>query len=376
VRLKPHLKRDRAVTKKENIKMSDDNLSDNFTWKEKLKNIVTGKLFIYSVSSLLVLVGLFFVSIFAIDHWKGRPVGDGSAKYDLEIHSGDGSISVTKDLHRNGMIRSKAYFQFLLKVSKNSQKIKQGVYNVHDGMNARTIIDLIVSGKVKMRHFTVPEGYNNRQIGSLLASKKLVESKEQFLKIADDPELLKKFHIPAKTSEGYLYPDTYSIPYHYGAKEIVEMMIKSFFKNLSKIEKAKDNTPAEIHKKVILASIVEREAQRPKERPLMAGVFKNRIEKGIKLESCATVQYLFEKPKKRLLEIHLKQESPYNTYLHYGYPPGAISNPGLPALKAAYDPVISDNLFFLLKPDGSHYFSKSLKEHLEAKKKYIDVLYK
>ncbi|HNC54595.1 MAG TPA: endolytic transglycosylase MltG, partial [Leptospiraceae bacterium] len=109
--------------------------------------------------------------------------------------------------------------------------------------------------------------------------------------------------------------------------------------------------------------------------PLMAGVFIKRLKKGIALESCATVQYLFEKPKKRLFEKDLLTPSDYNTYLHKGYPPGPISNPGMPALLAAFNPEETDNLFFLLKPDGYHYFSKDHKEHAQAKKKYIDVLY-
>ena len=93
------------------------------------------------------------------------------------------------------------------------------------------------------------------------------------------------------------------------------------------------------------------------------------------LESCATVQYLFDKPKKRLLEKDLLIISDYNTYLNKGFPPGPISNPGLSAIASSFKPVESENLFFLVKPDGSHYFSKTHKEHLQAKKKYIDVLY-
>jgi UPF0755 protein len=236
-------------------------------------------------------------------------------------------------------------------------------------------MDILISGKVKMVNFTIPEGYHNRQIAELLFTKKLIDSKEKFFEIASDITLLRKYKIPAQSVEGYLFPETYTIPLEYSTEKIIEMMIKRFFKNLSTIEESRSLSPEELHKKVIMASIVEREAKKKEEQPLMAGVFEKRFKINMPFESCATVQYLFEKPKKRLLEKDLLIESEYNTYLHKGYPPGPISNPGLPALNSAFRPIESDNLFFLVKPDGSHYFSKTHREHLDAKKKYIDILY-
>lgn len=325
-----------------------------------------------------IFIGLIFLiplSIFIVgkmDEWRGSPIGDGSKKIEFTVKPGEGSISVGNRLQKERIIRSSSYFQLVLKMSGNTRKIKQGMYILHDGMSTKDVIQTILKGKVKTRVFTIPEGYNNRQIGDLLKKKGFVDSRQHFLEVAESPDLLKKYEIPAKDLEGYLFPDTYRVPYHYKAEDIVRMMVKSFFKNLEKIDGARGADPKTRHKKVILASIVEREAKRDSERPLMAGVFENRIKQGIKLESCATVQYLFEKPKKRLYEIHLKKKSPYNTYLHYGYPPGAISNPGFAALKAAWNPAKTDDLFFVLKPDGSHYFSKTLGEHVRAKRKYID----
>ncbi len=343
---------------------------NNIFMKLKPKKIFTASIVGISV---FVLIALF--SFFIMDEMKGGAVGDGQNHFELIIDSGEPSSSVVKDLSSAGMIKSSVYFNYLIKFTRAGNKIKQGVYDINDGMSSRKILDLIISGKVKLITFTVPEGYNNRQIGDLLTSKKLSATREFFLSAASNRAVIDKFKIPATTTEGYLFPETYSVPLNYPVDRIVEMMIKRFFKKLDSIPETKGISPKDLHAKVVLASIVEREAVRKEERPMMAGVFLTRIEKSINLESCATIQYLFDKPKKRLFESDLKIVSPYNTYINSGWPPGPISNPGLPALIAAFKPEKSDKLFFLLKPDGSHYFSATFKEHLEAKKKFIDVLY-
>ncbi len=340
--------------------------------KEKWKQLnLLHKIIIF----LSFIITSFLVVSFYYYKTNNQPFGMGKSKYELIIEEGQGSFQVSKDLKNNKMIHSVRFFQILLKLKGSTNKIKHGIYEVNDGLSSTQIMDILVSGKVKMTHFTIPEGYHNRQIADLLFNKKLIPSKEEFFSAASNRELLKKYNIPSNSIEGYLFPETYTIPVDYKTEKIVEMMLRRFFKNLSTIPESKDILPEELHKKVIMASIVEREAKKKEEQPLMAGVFEKRHKINMPFESCATVQYLFDKPKKRLLERDLLVESEYNTYLHKGYPPGPISNPGLPALQAAFKPIESDNLFFLVKPDGSHYFSKSHKEHLEAKKKYIDVLY-
>lgn len=335
------------------------------------KDFILKKILPILLGFVFIFTGIFFL----IDATNGGAVGDGKEKFDLLIGSGDSSSKVSTKLEKANIIKSGSYFNFLMKLSGNTQKLKQGLYQLDNGMSARKVMDVLIEGKVKMISFTIPEGYNNRQIAEVLLTKKLIPNKEDFFNLNEDKNFLKKFNIPANSTEGYLFPDTYSVPYNYPLDKISEMMIKKFFSSLEKISESKNISSEDVHKKVILASIVEREAKVKSEQPLMAGVFTKRLAKGIALESCATVQYLFPKPKKRLFEKDLETPSPYNTYLHKGYPPGPISSPGLPALKAAFKPVETESLFFLRKPDGSHYFSKNHKEHLDAKKKYIDVLY-
>ncbi|WCL51410.1 endolytic transglycosylase MltG [Leptospira sp. GIMC2001] len=339
-------------------------------------NILQTKLFRYLIVGFIVIVLGVISSLAIIDEMKGGAVGDGQVKYDLIIDPGMSSSKVTQELSTNGLIKSSVYFKYLLRFTRSESKIKSGVYEINDGMTSRKILQVLVDGKVKLVHFTIPEGYNNRQIGDILVKKNLVKTRQEFLLAAQDKKLLDKYKIPGNSLEGYLFPETYSVPINFPLDRILEMMIRRFYVKLEKIEESKNLSPADLHTKVILASIVEREAVRPNERPMMAGVFETRIDKDMPLESCATVQYLFDKPKKRLFEKDIKIDSPYNTYINPGWPPGPISNPGFPALEAAFRPQKSNKLFFLLKPDGSHYFSETFKEHLEAKKKYIDVLYK
>ncbi|EPG73155.1 YceG family protein [Leptospira fainei serovar Hurstbridge str. BUT 6] len=325
-----------------------------------------------------VVFGLILLSVLAFfiaDEMKGGATGAGQVKIDLSIEPGDSPAEVTATLAKNGLLKSSKYFLFLIKVTRSANKIKAGLYEINDGMDSRKILQVITEGKVKLVTFTVPEGYNNRQIGDLLVKKNLIKTRADFLNATSRTELLREFKIPASTAEGYLFPETYSVPVNYPVDKIARMMLKRFFAKLEKLPKAKELDPKKLHEIVVLASVVEREAKKNEERPLMAGVFLNRMKKDIPLESCATIQYLFDKPHPRIFEKDLKIVSPYNTYLNKGYPPGPISNPGLPALEAALVPTQTEYLFFLLKPDGYHFFSKNFKEHAEAKKKYIDVLY-
>ena len=301
----------------------------------------------------------------------GSPPGDGKRKTLFEVSRGQGSVAVVRNLTNEKLIRSARYFNMLLRLTGRSGKIKAGTYELNDGMSAGEIADVLTLGRVRMINVRVPEGWNNKQIANALVRKGLVKTPEEFLDIAKDPAELSKFGLVGATSEGYLFPDTYSVPFGFPPRKMHELMIKRFFLQLKKAGAPDGISRQDLHQRVILASIVEREAVRASERPVMAQVFLNRLEKGMKLESCATVQYLLKKPRERLLFRDLEIQSPYNTYINKGFPPGPISNPGLAALKAAFQPKESPYLFFVLKPDRSHHFSMTYSEHLAAKKRFL-----
>lgn len=345
-------------------------VSRSWTWVKKHKKLVLG-----AAGGGLVIAGL---TVWLVFQAYNRPPGDGSRTVDFEVRPGVGSNWVTARLYKEKLIGSRTFFQFLLRLEGAAGKIKKGLYPLNDGMTPGKIIEVITSGRTKTVTVVIPPGYNNRQIGDRLVKAKLFESREEFLKLAGDghnkipadPQILKKYNIPAKTVEGYLFPETYVFPVRYPKKKVIYRMI-DLFNEKTKNLKNMPTDPEKRHRMVILASIVEREAKLKEERPRIAGVFLNRLEKNYLLESCATVQYLFEKPKKRLFYHHLEIPSAFNTYLNKGLPPGPIASPGLHALKSTLNPEDTDYMFFVLKGNGAHYFSKSFAEHNKAKNKYI-----
>ncbi len=300
------------------------------------------------------------------------PVGDGGRAIQFEILPGSGGYAISQKLKELKLIHHSRFFRFYLQLLGHSSSIHVGVYELNDSMWMPEIISSIASGKVKLYPLTIVEGWNNRQIGDYLTEKGLVKNREEFLEISSNQSILKKYKIKGASTEGYLLPETYMIPKGYSAKYFHELMLQYFFRELKKITGGISFPVQKIHERIILASIVEREAQHAKERRVIARVFLNRIEKRMRLESCATVQYLFPKPKKKLYLQDLEKPSPYNTYIHYGFPPGPISNPGRASLKAVFDPEQNKYLYFVVKPDRSHHFSENYAGHLKAKERYID----
>ena len=320
---------------------------------------------IFGLAILIVFLGIVSLFFFL------APVGTGAHQVELDISSGMDASHVTRLLKAKHLISHETFFLWYLRLQNLSSKIQVGTYELHDGMRLSQIIHILTSGKVKLHPITIPEGWNHRQIGDFLAKKALVKDREEFLSISRNPQVLQQYKIPAPSTEGYLYPETYMIPAGFSGKKLHKLMLEKFFATIKEINKPRLYTPKELQEKIILASIVEREALHPGERPIIAQVFLNRIQKGMKLESCATIQYLFEKPQAKLYLQDLARPSSYNTYLHYGWPPAPISNPGKAALEAAFRPQKNKYLYFVVKPNGSHHFSENYRAHLLAKKKYI-----
>lgn len=332
---------------------------------------VLSKYFSVKIFVIIGIVFIFFAGAwFGFYHWLDAAAGDGKQTLEFSLPQGWQSRRIAKFLTEKKIIDSDFKFRTMLKLLGKGREIKSGYYLLNDAMKQTEIINVITSGHSKEIKITIPEGFTNRQIGDLLTQKKIAKSRAEFLQIANDKKILEKYRIPAKSSEGYLFPDTYFIPLHYKSKDVVQMMIRHFI-DVTRSMQGFPANPKKIHELVILASIVEREAQRKEERALIAGVFANRLKKDIPLESCATVQYLFEKPKKRLYYSDLEIQSPYNTYLHNGLPPTPIANPGRAALEASLHPKNTDFLFFVVRGDGFHQFSKNFNDHLKAKKDYI-----
>ena len=295
---------------------------------------------------------------------------------EIEIPKGSTVRSVSKILKEEDLIKDSFVFELYCKINEKADKIKAGRYNISSSMKVSEIVDVLVSGKalIDTVKLTIPEGYNLAQIADRINSLGVVsqESIQAALK-ADvyEYEFIEQIPEREKKLEGYLFPDTYEIYKNTTAEAIIRKLLERFddvfteeFRNRA------EELNMSIDQVVTLASIIEREARLDKERKTISGVFHNRLKKKMLLQSCATVQYLLKEPKEELLYEDLEIDSPYNTYKYAGLPPGPIASPGLASIEAALYPEDTDLLYFFALDDGSHVFTKTYNEHINAQNKY------
>ena len=270
-------------------------------------------------------------------------------------------------LRDRGLIRSIRLFALMARLSGIESRLEAGEYRLN-GLNTtyRTMWRLTKGGAVT-KNVTIPEGRTLREITGILRREVATDS-VRFVALARDSAFCHELGVQASTLEGYLFPDTYNLFYRMDERAILKTMTAHFWEVFSDSlrQRARD-LGFSVHQAVILASLVEEEAQAPRERPIIAGIFQRRLRLGRALESCATVQYALGRRKARLRNRDLKIDSPYNTYLHRGLPPGPIGNPGRAALQAALYPADEGYLYFVSRGDGTHIFSKSLRAHINAK---------
>jgi UPF0755 protein len=279
----------------------------------------------------------------------------------INIPSGTNAKEIVHILEKNEIIRKNNYlFIILIKLSKLEDKLKFGEYNLSPSLNMLQILNKLARGEIVVYKITIPEGYTSIQIAELLDKKEIVE-KESFLKLVKYGE---------KSWEGYLFPDTYEVPKKYGPENMFKLMLSNFEQVAvdNKLINKAEQTGFTMDEIITLASIIEKEAKFAEEKRQISSVFHNRLKSGMKLQSCATIQYILGKPKEKLEESDLEIESPYNTYLYKGLPPGPICNPGIDSIIAALEPANEDYLYFVLGDNGRHIFSKTYEEHLKNKK--------
>jgi len=315
-------------------------------------NFIHKLFFIFCLMFLMVI--LFFTAAYF------PPEENSSIQKIVNIPSGSNAREIVLILEENNIIRKNNYiFRILIKLSKLEERLKYGEYNLSPAMNMLQILDKLVRGEVILYRITIPEGYTYTQIAELLNKKEIIE-KDSFIKLVKDGE---------KSWEGYLFPDTYEVPKGYGSENMLKLLLSNF--NHIVGEKLKDKAEEigfSMDEIITLASIIEKEAKFVEEKRKISSVFHNRLKKDMKLQSCATIQYILERPKEKLEESDLKIDSPYNTYLYKGLPPGPICNPGLDSIRAALEPAEEDYLYFVLGENGRHIFSKTYQEHLKNKK--------
>ncbi|ATV06413.1 endolytic transglycosylase MltG [Fusobacterium vincentii] len=259
-------------------------------------------------------------------------------------------------------VSNNPFFKLYLKFRNDGKDIKAGNYELRGKFNMIELVSMLESGKSKVFKFTIIEGNTVKNvIDKLVADGK--GKRENFEKAFKEIDF--SYPTPDGNFEGYLYPETYFIPESYDEKSIINIFLKEFLKKFP-VESYPDKD--EFYQKLIMASILEREAAVESEKPIMASVFYNRIAKNMTLSADSTVNFVFNYEKKRIYYKDLEVDSPYNTYKNKGLPPGPICNPTVSSVEAAYCPADTEYLFFVTKGGGEHFFSKTYKEHLDFQK--------
>jgi UPF0755 protein len=277
------------------------------------------------------------------------------------------SLRVAADsLEKAGVIQSATAFRIYASLRGNDRAIRAGTYLFKRGRSWGEVLADLQGGKALERSITIPEGWSLRQIVPQLA--RVLDAPMDSVQAAvGDTALLRALDIPTATLEGYLFPDTYVFPEGATPRQAVRVMVARFQKvwqpewdqQLQKQAMRRNDVMS-------LAAIVEKEARRPEERPVIAAVYLNRLKAGMRLQADPTVQYAIGQHVSRVLYKHLEIDSPYNTYRYAGLPPGPIASPGKPAIVASLYPANVPYRFFVAYPDGHHEFTRTFAEHSVA----------
>lgn len=254
-----------------------------------------------------------------------------------------------------------------LYIRRNSEKLKkieEGNYIFQGKYSLKDIIEKLQNSKESFVSVTIPEGFSTNQIKERLEKNGII-SKEDFDKALSQ---IKDFYYytPDGNFDGYFFPDTYYFIKGEDGVSVINKFLKRF---LQKFPPEKYEDKKYFYEKLKLASIIEKEAGNKNEMALVASVFQNRLDKGMRLQSCATVAYLFNFEKDYIYYKDLEIDSPYNTYKYKGLPPTPISNPGEASIKASINPSKTEYFYFVLGSDGKHNFSKTYNEHIAVQNK-------
>lgn len=286
------------------------------------------------------------------------------------VTPGSSMGSVARQLQEDGIIRSARALRLLSRVRDLDGKIRAGEYDLSPSSDTSEILEILTSGVMKTYEISFPEGLTAQEIAARLEAAELSES-GAFLAFVLDPQNAKRLGIEGPSLEGYLFPETYRLPRGLPPERIARILVDEFNKNWELLLREEGSSEFNKRDLVTLASIIEKETGAAEERPIIASVFVNRLNLGMRLETDPTVIYGIEDFNGNLTRAHLRDKTnPYNTYKIYGLPPGPIANPGAEALRAALHPADTPYLYFVSMNEGRHHFSETYKEHVNAVNRY------
>ena len=296
-----------------------------------------------------------------------------SSTASFEVSPGMSARSVVKMLRERGAIADERLTMLYLVISGNRKALRAGEYLFDRPVTTREVIDTLVSGRIYLHRFTVPEGLTVAEVAMKWQEQGFGKAEEFLTAAKESVDLVRDLEGEnARASvEGYLFPETYFFAIRTTPRRAIEAMVGRFRSVLAQLETRlpSESWPLSLRDTLVLASLVEAEAQVAEERPLIASVFVNRLKLKILLQCDPTVIYALEKANRyrgQLTRADLKFDSPYNTYRYPGLPPGPIANPGMRSLEAVMRPASTRYLYFVRTTGGRHTFSETLAAHNRA----------
>ncbi len=288
---------------------------------------------------------------------------------EVRVPPGSSAREIGELLGDAGLVRFPLLFSWTARVRGEAGSLKAGHYRFASDASWFEMLDALERGAVLTVPLTIPEGFTARQIAGRVAEFTGADP-DRVRTLVEDSAFAAALDVPGPTLEGYLFPDTYRFAEGLSPEEVLRAMAdryRAWWTPERRERLAADGLDE--RQLVTLASIVEKEARVASERPIIAGVYRNRLDRGMLLQADPTVQYALGEPKERLLyrDIDAVADNPYNTYTQPGLPPGPIASPGAASLEAALEPADVPYLFFVARPDGSHEFTRTAREHVNAK---------
>lgn len=321
----------------------------------------------YAILSLVTGIIIYFALLI---NYSVSPIDGKNTQVTVDIPTGSSFLKLTEILNDAGMIKSRILFYGLAITRQALNSIRAGEYEFNTSMTPSAVIDKLLRGEIKTYRVTIPEDLSIKEIAARLVEYKLIDE-EYFFELAEDGEFLESVGIKSDSIEGYLFPDTYNFDRSMSTRQIMRIMVNRFWKKVTPamLDRA-GKLGLSVQQYITMASMIGKESGNATEKPLISAVFYNRLKRKMRLQSDPTAVYDLENFEGAVKRRHLKRNSPYNTYIISGLPPGPIANPGLDSLKAALYPSGINYLYFVSQGDGSHFFSASLERHNQASARY------
>lgn len=318
----------------------------------------------------IIVLGIVFVSVLYLIAELLLPLPLGNKPVEFEVKRGQTFREVINSLSEKGLIRDKGLFLIIGRLTGIDRNIKAGYYPLWGNMTPLQVFDALRKGKIIEYEITIVPGDSLLEIGKKLSSLGIV-SEEEFERLSRNKDLLERLDIDAPSLEGYLFPDTYRFPKGLDIKEIIELMVERLREKFNDEMLMRTFELGMSEREILtLASIIEKEAVKDEERPVISAVYHNRLKRNMPLQADPTSIYGIKSSKESITKKDLLRKTPYNTYVIKGLPPGPIASPGLESIMAALYPEDAPYLYFVSNNDGTHNFSVSLKDHERAVRLY------